>query len=53
MPMSRGAGTEWSPACGVSWQVVQMPMTTGTLKSLLIPPTFLITFEGELLAAKR
>ena len=29
MPMSSGSGTEWLPALGASWQVVQVPMITG------------------------
>ncbi len=26
MPMSSGAFTEWSPALGASWQIVQVPV---------------------------
>src|SRR5215471_18952406 len=52
-PISSGAGTEWSPAWGVSWHVVQVP-TIGTLKlrgppkSSLIPETAAIGIASVL-----
>src|SRR5207244_10902167 len=48
IPMLRGAGAEWSPACGVSWHVVQEPTTTGALKSSLMPLTFVIRIGSVL-----
>ena len=38
-PMRGGAGTEWSPACGVSWQVVHVPWMVATPRSSFSPET--------------
>src|SRR5574342_680982 len=42
VPMSSGAGSEWFPTFGESWQVVHVPLITGLLRASFKPPTLVI-----------